>query len=132
LAPGAGGRPEPPARGGAASCEPEMNHSLTAWKEAAAEAALTAFLNREIKSLGVVRELAIRTREKTLRIAVDLKGEAARLWIEAAAYELSERDGEVYLVVRGITASREWIAAALNQYVAGRAFRLPPAARFLR
>lgn len=108
-----------------------MNNPLNSLKEAAAEAAITALINREIEQFGTVQALTINTDQKTMRVELDLNGEASRIWINVAAYELSEQNGQVHIAFQKVTASRAWITAALNQYVVGRAFRLPAAARML-
>ncbi len=108
-----------------------MINPLHSLKEAAAEAAITALVNREIETFGTVRSLSINTEQKTMRVELALKGEAARIWINVAAYELSEQNGQVHIAFQNATASREWITAVLNQYVVGRPFRLPNAARVL-
>ena len=108
-----------------------MNNPFTSLKEAALEAAIKSLINREIEKFGVVTELAIDTQQRTMRAELDLRGEASRIWINVASYELSEKSGEVHLAFQNVTASREWITAALNHYVVNRTFRLPDSARIL-
>jgi hypothetical protein len=108
-----------------------MNNPFTSLKEAALESAVKAFINREIEKFGVITELAIDTRRKTMRAELDLKGETSRILITVGGYDLSEKDGEIRIAFQNVTASREWIAAALNQYVVSRTFQLPNAARIL-
>ncbi len=113
------------------SHEVEMNNPFTSLKEAALQAAIKAFINREIEQFGAVTQLAIDTGKKTIRVELELKGEASRILIDAGSYELSDRNGAIYLALKNVTASREWITGVLNKYVVGRAFRLPDAARML-
>jgi hypothetical protein len=108
-----------------------MNNPFTSLKETVLRAAIKAFINREIEEFGVATELAIDTSKKTMRVELDLKGEASRIQINVGLYELSEKGGEVHLSLQNVTASREWITAVLNKYVVGRTFRLPDAARML-
>ena len=63
------------------------------------QAAAKAFINREIEGFGVVTELAIDTSKKTMRVELDLIGEASRILINVASYELSEKNGEIHIAV---------------------------------
>jgi hypothetical protein len=108
-----------------------MNSPLASLKQTALQAAVKAFINREIEEFGSVTELAIDISKKTMRVELDLKGEASRILINVGSYELGEKSGAVHLALRNVTASREWITAVLNKYVVSRTFRLPNAARIL-
>jgi hypothetical protein len=108
-----------------------MNNPFTSLKEAALEAAIKSLINHEIEKFGVVTELAIDTNKKTMRAELDLRGEASRIWINVGSYELSEKNGEIHITFQNVTASREWIAAVLNQHVVSQTFQLPQAARIL-
>ena len=108
-----------------------MNNPFTSLKEKALQAAIRAFMNREIEAFGAVTELGIDTSKKTMRVELDLKGEASRILINVGSYELSEKNGQIYLALKDVTASREWITGVLNKYVVSRTFRLPDAARML-
>jgi len=108
-----------------------MNNPFTSLKEKAMQAAIRAFMNREMEGFGAVTELAIDTSKKTMRVELDLKGEESRILINVGSYELSDKNGEIYLALKNVTASREWITGVLNKYVVSRTFRLPDAARML-
>jgi hypothetical protein len=105
-----------------------MKSPFTKLKEAGLQAALTAFINREIEALGLVKDLAIDTKQKAIQLKLALKGEPSPIVISVASYELSERNGAAYIALQNVQTSREWITAALKQYVVGRAFPLPSAA----
>jgi len=113
------------------SPQPAMNNPLTSLKEAALQAAIRAFINREIAASGVVTELAINTNSKTIRVGLDLRGEPSPIWINVGSYELSETNSAIRIAFYNLNASREWITAALNKYVVGHTFPLPDVARFL-
>ena len=73
-------------------------------------------------------ELSLDTKNKSLRLRVDLVGESETIEIQVARYSL-ERDGDnVMLIVHDATASRKWLTEALRQFVVGRSFPVPPAA----
>ncbi len=104
---------------------------FTSLKEKALQAAIKAFINREMGAFGAVTDLAIDISKKTMRVELELKGEASRILINVGSYELSDNNGEIFLALKNVTASREWITGVLNKYVVSRALRLPDAARML-
>jgi hypothetical protein len=108
-----------------------MSNPFTLLKERALQAAAKAFINREIEGFGVVTELAIDTSKKTMRVELDLIGEASRILINVASYELSEKNGAIHISFHNVTTSRAWITAVLNKYVVSRSFQLPNAAKVL-
>ncbi|HOX58887.1 MAG TPA: hypothetical protein P5205_16685 [Candidatus Paceibacterota bacterium] len=108
-----------------------MINPLTSLKEAALQTAIKAYINQEIADFGVVTELAIDTSKRAMRAELELKGETSHIVISVEEYELSDQGDGVQLALRRVSASREWITAALRKYVAGRTFRLPDAARML-
>jgi len=103
--------------------------ALTSLKEKALEAAAGALLNERIKTFGLVRTLAIDSQRKTIRLEVELKGEPTPITLVVDAYELSREGDETYITIQRASASREWITCVANQYVVGRKFRIPKAAR---
>ncbi len=108
-----------------------MKNPFTSLKEKALAAGVKAMINREIEDCGVVSELAIDTVRRTIRVELDLKGEPAPITVEVDSYELTEKNGKVYLKVGKVSASREWITAALKKYAVGQRFQLPNAAKLL-
>jgi hypothetical protein len=108
-----------------------VNNPFTLLKATALQAAIKALINREIEEFGVVTELAIDTGKKTMRVELDLKGEASRIVINAGSYVLSEKSGEIRIAFQDVTASREWITGVLNKYVVSWTIQLPNAARML-
>jgi hypothetical protein len=73
-------------------------------------------------------ELTIDTEKRTIRVRLDLSGEAERIEIHVDKYKL-ERNGDVTrLKILDATASRPWITEALREFVVGRSFEIPSAA----
>ncbi len=104
-----------------------MRELLRSAKDAAlAFAARTAF-NSRFSRIGEMTELSLDTKNKSLRLRVDLVGESETIEIHVSRYSL-ERDAEnVMLTVHDATASRKWLTEALRQFVVGRSFAIPPA-----
>jgi hypothetical protein len=104
---------------------------FTSLKEKGIAIAVKGMINREIEGIGEVTELGIDTTEKTIHATLDLKGEPSPVEVNVGAYSVSEKDGKVYLKVKKVKASREWITAVLNKYAVGQPLEVPHAARLL-
>jgi hypothetical protein len=108
-----------------------MKNPFKALKDKALGVGVKALINREIKEFGAVSDLKIDTGEKTIRVELELKGDGSPVVINVGSYELTEKNGKIFIEARELTASREWIAAVLNKYAVGQSFELPDAARML-
>ena len=98
---------------------------VTALKERALEAILKGLINRKIKPFGSVTRLQIDSRQKTASAQLALKGEPQPTEIRIGSYALVEEDGVTYISVHNLEASKEWLSVVLNEYVAGRKFKVP-------
>ena len=108
-----------------------MKNPFIALKEKAIAAGIKGVVNREIEGCGVVTDIALDTEAKTIHVELDLKGEAATVVVEVLDYELVTRGDAIFMEIKKISASREWIAAALKKFAVGRPIELPPAAKVL-
>jgi hypothetical protein len=102
-----------------------ITNALGGVKDRATEASARIYINRKIQNFGEVTRISIDSKEKTAQIEVTLKGEPAPIWLKVCSYELAERNGEGFIRINGVEASREWIGAALSEYVVGREFPVP-------
>ena len=108
-----------------------LGKAWDAVKDGAFESAAKLYLNQKMASFGKVTQLSIDRDAKRIFIQAELNGEVSPISIEVGKYDLVERDGAAYVTARQMSASREWIGSALQQYVVGREFKLPvSAARF--
>lgn len=71
-------------------------------------------------------ELTIDTKNKSVRLRVDLVGESEAIEIQVAKYSLERRGDDVIFTVHDATASRKWLTEALREFVVGRSFTIPP------
>jgi hypothetical protein len=94
---------------------------------AVALAARTAF-NARFQRIGKMTELAIDTKNRVVRVQLDLVGEPERIEIRIGKYELEQSSGGTTLKLLDVTASRPWIAEALREFVVGRSFEIPSTA----
>lgn len=92
------------------------------------EAAARGYISRKIEKFGELTKLEINSREKTLAFEVALKGEVSPVSVQIDRYEVVQRNGESFIIVRQAKASREWISAAIQEHVIGQEFKLPSAA----
>jgi hypothetical protein len=101
---------------------------LNSIKERAVEAVLKTAINNWIKGFGSARNVQVDSERKTIRLEAELNGEAAPIVVEALDYQLVQDADGTFVSAGRFVASREWLTAALNQYVAGRRFKVPAAA----
>jgi hypothetical protein len=101
---------------------------LRASKDAALAFGARKFLNANLRGIGQMSELSIDTQRGTIRARLDLLGEAEPIEIDVLSYKLEQRGDEMVVTILDATASREWLAETLRQFVVGRSFTIPPQA----
>ena len=101
-----------------------FSNALTALKKRAMEVTVKALINRKIKAFGSVTSLQIDSKQRTISAQLALKGEAQPIALKIGAYEVIQEDGVTYISFQNLHASREWIGTVLNEYVAGRRFKV--------
>ena len=69
--------------------------------------------------------LQIDSKQRTISAQLALKGEAEPIEIKVGAYEVVQESGTTYISFQNLHASKEWIGGVLNEYVAGRRFKVP-------
>ena len=70
-------------------------------------------------------ELSIDTKKRRVRVRLELVGEAEPIEVEITKYNLKNKDSAARLTIEEATASREWLAVALREFVVGRTIDLP-------
>lgn len=73
-------------------------------------------------------EFSIDTKKKTLRLKLELLGESEPIEVQITKYSLKSKGDETRLTIDEATASREWLAVALREFVVGKGFAVPSAA----
>ncbi len=106
-----------------------LSQAMGAAKDRLVENAARVMINRKIEKFGSVTRFEIDSSAKTICLQAELKGEACPVSVKLLSYEITEQGGELFLSAPRIEASREWLQEVLNEYAAGRRFRLPEAAR---
>jgi len=98
-------------------------------KDKAVAASVKAFLNRKIANIGEVTDFQFDNERRTVSLVLQLKGELSPIQAEAEGYELSEANGQHFIALTKLRASREWLTILLQEHIAGRRFPVPPALR---
>jgi hypothetical protein len=106
-----------------------LKKAFTAVKESAVEAGAKSYLNGKIQKFGTITNLQIDPGQRRFLIEAELKGETSPVQVSVGSYEVSESGGHSFVIARDFDSSREWLATALNEYVAGRPLRIPPTVR---
>lgn len=70
-------------------------------------------------------DLSIDTKRQTIRLQVQLSGEAEPTEVYVRKYTLKRKGKRAMLTVVDATASRKWVAAVLREFVTGQMFPLP-------
>jgi len=70
-------------------------------------------------------ELSIDTKNKRVRVRLELVGEKEPIDLEILRYTLKEKGETTYVTIDDVTSSREWITAALRHFVVGEDLEIP-------
>lgn len=70
-------------------------------------------------------ELSIDTKKRRVLVRLELIGEPEPIEIEIVRYNLKTKENVTKLTIEEATASRPWIAAALQEFVVGENLAIP-------
>ncbi len=82
-------------------------------------------INARIKEYGEMIEFKIDNKGRKISAEVLLKGEASPIKINVDEYELIKDEGSSKIIIKDAGSGREWIDAALRNFVVGKSFKLP-------
>jgi hypothetical protein len=82
-------------------------------------------VNSKLKGIGEMTELSIDTRKRRVRVRLELVGEVDPIEVEITKYNLENNESGARLTIEEATASREWLAVALREFVVGRTIEIP-------
>lgn len=97
---------------------------LGGFKDRTVSLAARKLLAAPLAPYGEMLNLQLDSQTKTLSLELLLKGEAEPVRLTLTGYEILEGNPP-RLRVGGATASREWLAVLLNQFVVGHPVELP-------
>lgn len=91
-----------------------------------------ALLNNSVlKPYGRIIDLKLDSEARTLIVTLELKGEREPVQIDVQEYELAKKGGRLWLVIKKVSTSREWLTELARRFAVGRQFELPPEASTL-
>ena len=70
-------------------------------------------------------ELSIDTKNKRIRIRLELLGETEPIDVDVSRYSLKEIDEKTYIIIEEVTSSRQWLAVALREFLVGQDLAIP-------
>ena len=70
-------------------------------------------------------ELLVDTKNKTVRVQLELLGEHEPIDIAITEYELHRNSRGARITIHRARASRQWMTTALEQFVIGKSFPIP-------
>jgi hypothetical protein len=85
-------------------------------------------INTKLRSIGQMTELSIDTKNKRVRVRLELLGEKEPIEVEILRYSLKEKGEMTYITIEEATSSRQWVTAALREFVVGQDLALAPKA----
>jgi hypothetical protein len=93
-------------------------------KDAALALTIRRILNVRLDAFGEVTEVSLDTSRRRAQARLVLRGEAVPISIDIRKYEIERVDGSDCFTIVAAIASREWLTAALHQFVVGRRFHI--------
>jgi hypothetical protein len=94
-------------------------------KDATLGFAARTWLNSKLGEIGDLTDLSIDTKRQTMRLQLQLSGEAEPTEVYVRKYAIKRKGERAMLTVVDATASRKWVAAVLREFVTGQTFPVP-------
>ena len=89
-------------------------------------AALPVLNNAWLKPFGRATSLKMDSSNRTAELCLELNGEQTPITIKVQDYELIEEPNGTFIVLKSVTASRQWMTALAREYIVGRRLAVPP------
>jgi hypothetical protein len=88
-------------------------------------------VNTRLRSIGEMTELSIDTKNRRVRLRLELVGEKEPIDVEILRYHVKSKGETTHIVIEEATASREWLAVALREFIVGQDLIVPAKAAAL-
>jgi hypothetical protein len=82
-------------------------------------------VNQMLADIGSISQLHLDIKAKTVTATVELVGEVSPIDFQVGKYELSKKDDGVYITLKEITCSREWLQKAVQKFEPEPQVKLP-------
>ncbi len=103
---------------------PLLPDSATAW-------AVRQYVNHRLKLFGQMTTLQIDAAKRTASFDLELKGETQPLRVTVDRYELTTVGDKTFVEIKEFHTSREWINLLAREFLKGKKFEVPEAAKAL-
>ncbi len=94
-------------------------------KDSSVSLVLEKFLQKKIERYGRLIELKIDSRQRTASVRLILKGEHESVTVLIERYELSDQSGQMSVILRQASSSREWLTLLLQDFVLNKPVVVP-------
>lgn len=94
-------------------------------KDSLTSSAAKSILASRLERYGVLNELRIRSREKTIHAEIALEGEELPVSVQIERYRIVAKGPENVLVVESVVASRPWLQNLLQDLLVGKPIPVP-------
>jgi hypothetical protein len=102
-----------------------VGNVLRGSKDIALGYAARTFINSRLRGIGEASQLSIDTKKRAIRLRMQLAGDATPFEIHVRKYAVERRGGGATLTIADATATRQWVAIALRDFIIGRRFTIP-------
>jgi hypothetical protein len=82
-------------------------------------------INTKLRSIGEMTELSIDTKNKRVRVRLELLGEQEPIDVDILRYSLKEKGETTYITIEEATSSRKWVTVVLREFVVGQDLAIP-------
>ena|SRR5689334_2826132 len=87
--------------------------------------ALPMLNNSWLKPYGQATDLKLNSSGKSLEVTVQLRGESTPIRVEVQEYELTEEQGKMFVIIKQIATSREWMTQLARNFLVGKQLEVP-------
>jgi hypothetical protein len=95
-------------------------------KDSLTSSAAKSMLASRLERYGVLNDLRIRSREKSISAEIALEGEELPVTIHIERYRIVGQGGDSALVVESVAASRPWLQNLLQDLLVEKPLPVPP------
>ena len=82
-------------------------------------------INTKLRSIGQMTELSIDTKNKRVRVRLELLGEQEPIDVDILRYSLKQDGETTYVTIEEASSSREWVTGALREFIVGHDLPIP-------
>jgi hypothetical protein len=94
-------------------------------KDKALSIIIEKMLSHLIADLGSITRFSIDTNSKSVFASLHLKGETQNIDVNISPYEIKQNGNKIFLDIKAIRTSREWINILVDQYLPFKRLEIP-------